>query len=109
MNNMIEIENINPINKNSLLASCDIHIKPWKIRFHEVKIFQKGANRWIALPAREWTNPEGEKKYIELISFDNEAIKNKFREQILEAIDKFLDKNPDMEVDDVIKDEALPF
>jgi hypothetical protein len=107
---MIEVENINPVQKGSLLATCDVHILPWKLRLHEVKLFEKGANRWLGLPSREFTNSLGEKKYIELITFDNEAVKNRFRDQILGAIDKFLAANPDMTPEDAIKEnDSLPF
>lgn len=107
---MIVVENINPIQKGSLLAICDVHIVPWKLRLHEVKVFEKGANRWLGLPSREFVNDAGEKKYIELISFDNEAVKNRFRSQIMGAIDKFLSANPDMTPEDAIKDtDQLPF
>ncbi len=107
---MIEVQNINAVNKGSLLATCDVHIGPWKLTLHEVKIFEKGANRWISMPAKEFTNELGEKKYVELITFDNESVKNRFRNQIMASIDKFLAINPDMKPEDVIKDsEELPF
>jgi hypothetical protein len=107
---MIEVQNINKIEKGSLLASCDVHIVPWQITFCEVKIFAKGSNRWITLPSREFTAPTGEKKYIELIHFDNEGVKNRFRNQIMGAIDKFLLANPDMKAEEAIKaDDEVPF
>lgn len=107
---MIEVENINPVNKGSLLATCDVHIIPWKLRLHEVKIFEKGASRWIGMPAREYINNENEKKYVELITFDGDAVKNKFRSQIMGAVDKFLQGNPEMKTADVIKEtDEIPF
>lgn len=107
---MINIENVRAINKGSLLASCDVHIVPWKLRLKEVKIFEKGQNRWIGLPSREITSDMGEKKYVELIAFDNETVKNKFRDQIMGAIDKYMETNPKMEPEAVIKEEDdFPF
>ena len=107
---MISIENIRPINKGSLLASCDVHILPWKMTIHEVKIFEKGANRWVSLPAKEVVNASGEKKYVDMISFDNETVKNRFRDQITESVEKYLASNPDMKPDDVIAEsEDYPF
>ena len=107
---MLEVQNINPINKGSLIATCDVHIIPWKLTLHEVKIFEKGANRWIVMPSREYSNEMGEKKYVDLITFDNEAVKNRFRSQIMGAIDKYLSENPDMKPEDVIKEsDELPF
>ena len=107
---MLEVKNINAIRKGSLLATCDVRIVPWTITFHEIKVFEKGNNRWIGLPSREFVGENGEKKYVELITFDNESAKNRFRNQIMGAIDKFLADNPDMKPEDVIKeDDELPF
>lgn len=107
---MLEVQNIQPVHKGNLLAVCDVHIIPWKMTLNEIKIFEKGANRWIGMPAREFVNEQGERKYIELVTFDNDGVKNRFRSQIMGAIDKFLAENPDMKPEDVIKeDEDLPF
>lgn len=107
---MIEVLNINPIQKGNLLATCDVHIKPWKLTMIEVKIFEKGANRWINLPSKEFTTETGEKKYTEMLVFDTEVIKNRFRAQILKAVDEYLAGNPEMKFEDVIKqEEELPF
>lgn len=106
---MIEVKNINALNKGSLLATCDVHIIPWKLTLHNVKIFEKGVNRWITMPANEYINEAGEKRYIELITFDSEGVKNRFRSQIMEVIDQFLKNNPEMKTEDVIKDEETPF
>lgn len=106
---MIEVKNINPINKGSLVATCDVHIKPWKLTLIEIKIFEKGANRWITLPSKEYVNEMGEKKYTELLAFDNDVIRSRFRSEILSAVDKFMTTNPDMKPEPIIKDEELPF
>lgn len=107
---MLEVQNINAVGKGSLLATCDVHIVPWKVTLHDVKIFEKGQNRWIGLPAKEVVNDMQEKKYIEMITFDNDGVKNRFRNQIMGAIDKYLAQNPDMKPEDVIKeDDDLPF
>lgn len=106
---MIEVSNINPVMKNSLLATCTVYIKPWHIFLHEVAIFEKGANRWISMPSRQYEK-DGEKKYIELITFDSDGVKKRFRDQIMVAVDKFLHENPDCKPEDVIKDEIeFPF
>lgn len=106
---MIEVQNINPVGKGSLMATCDVHIKPWKMTLHEVKIFEKGANRWLGMPAKEFTSDTGEKKYTDLITFDNEGVKNRFRAQIMGAVDKFLSSNPEMKPEDVVKEDDFPF
>ena len=107
---MLEVQNINAVGKGSLLATCDVHIIPWKLTLHEIKIFQKGENRWLGMPAKEFTNDMGEKKYTDLVSFDNDGVKNRFRSQIMGAIDKFLSENPDMKPEPVVNpDDEMPF
>ncbi len=107
---MLEVQNINAVNKGTLLATCDVHIIPWKMTLHEIKIFEKGTNRWVGMPSKEFTNDQGEKKYTELLTFDSDAVKNRFRAQIMGAIDKYLAQNPEMKPEDVVKeDDELPF
>ncbi len=107
---MIEVTNVVPVNKGSLLCTCDVYIQPWDLELCEVKVFEKGANRWLSMPSREYTNPEGVKKYVELINFRKEATKKRFRDQIMSVIDKYLLDNPDLKVEDLIKpDSELPF
>lgn len=107
---MIQVTNINPIQKGSLLAICDVYIEPWDMELCEVKIFEKGVNRWLGMPAREFVTDNGEKKYFELVKFRSEAKRNRFRSQIMGAVDKYLAENPEMTPEDVIKeDEECPF
>lgn len=106
---MIEVVNIEAVNKGYMLARCDVRIVPWKITFHDIKIFEKGNSRWITMPAKEVMGDNNEKKYVEVISWDNDAVKNRFRRQIMDAIDAYLKINPEMKSADVIKDEELPF
>lgn len=108
---MLEILNINPINKGSLLATCSVHIKPWKLMLHDVKIFEKGANRWVAMPSKEFKNENtGEIKYTELMVWDTDSVKNSFRNQVMAAVDKFMASNPELKLEDAIKaTDELPF
>ena len=106
---MIEITNINPVMKKSLLATCSVYIKPWHLFLHEVMIFEEGARRWIALPSQVFEK-DGEKKYKELVAFDSEGAKKRFRDQIMLAVDKFLAENPNCQPEDVIKEDSVfPF
>jgi hypothetical protein len=77
---------------------------------HEVKIFEKGTNRWIGMPAKEFVSENGEKRYTELVTFDSDSVKIRFRAQVMDAIDKILDANPDMKPENLIKANAeMPF
>jgi hypothetical protein len=106
---MLEVQNINPIGKGSLLATCDVYIQPWHYTFLGVKIFEKGANRWISMPTIE-KEFNGEIKHIETGRWDSDGVKNRFRSQIMGAIDKYLAENPDLKPEDAIKEnEDFPF
>lgn len=106
---MIEISNINPINKGSVLATCTVHVKPWKLKFHKVMIFQKGINRWVTLPSEKY-EADGETKYKDLMEFDDATVAKRFKEQVLLAVDLYIDQHGDLTPEDVVKkDEAFPF
>lgn len=107
---VIEIENVDPINKNNLLCTCSVRIVPWKMTLHEVMIFQKGEQRWLGMPSRRWDAPGGEVKYTAHVTFDDDATLKRFRAQVMEAVDAYLAANPDMKpVPVVLEDDELPF
>lgn len=107
---MIEVSNINPINKGDILATVSVHIRPWKLKIHEVCIFQKGLNKWISLPSRKYENKEGETKYFKLLEFDDSGAEKRFRDQIVHAVDEYIEIHGDLVPEDVIKEsEPFPF
>jgi hypothetical protein len=109
MTDSIQILNIERVEKNNLLATCDVLITPWRMTLHSVTIFQKGTQRWIGMPSRKWEK-DGEEKYQELVSFTDEGMKKRFRAQIMAAVDKFLLGNPNMEPEPAVRDdEEIPF
>lgn len=106
---LIEISDVEPINKGALLATCSVRIVPWKLTFHDVKIFSKGQNRWLTLPSKEFTNQTGEKKYIPQITFDSDSVATRFRNQVMAEFDFYLEGNPDMTPEPLIRNEDVPF
>jgi len=106
---VIEIQNIEPVYKGALVAKCDVYIKPWHLILKEVKIFEKGTQRFVGLPARKFDSDEGE-KWVELVQFDSDSVKKRFTAQIRKAVDEYLAKNPNMEPEPVVSEsEDLPF
>lgn len=107
---MIEVTNIRPLRKGSLLATCDVYIVPWDMEIFDIKVFEKGANRWVGMPSKEVPSADVDKKYIELINFRKANTRNRFKSQILDAINKELQINPEMKPMDVIKEtDDFPF
>lgn len=88
---MLVVENVRQVNKGALVASMSVRIPEWRLVIYEVKIFQKGTNRWLGMPCKEVVSQTGEKKYFELVQFDkDELAKNQFRDQVLAAFDRFM-------------------
>lgn len=52
---------------------------------------QAGA-KWVSLPAKEYTDGEGKKKFYRLCGFRDQARHQAFCNQVLEALDKYLTK-----------------
>lgn len=105
---MIEITSVNPINKGDILATISVYIKPWKLKIHEVMVVQKGANRWVNLPSRKYES-NGETKYAKLLEFDDNATEKRFRDQVVLAVDEYINRHGDLVPEDVIKDQEMPF
>lgn len=106
---MIEVVSVNPINKGDILASVSVHIKPWKLKIHDITVVQKGANRWVNLPQKKY-EANGETKYSKQLEFDDAATEKRFRDQILQAVDLYITRNGDLVPEDVVKeDQQFPF
>lgn len=106
---MIEVTNVLPVNKGSLLATCDVYIQPWDLDIFDVKIFTKGTSRWLGMPSKK-TVVDGMDKYSELINFRKDSSRSRFRSQIMSAIDKYLESHPSLEPEPFIKaTDELPF
>lgn len=107
---MIEVQNIEKIGKGSLMAKCEVYIKPWDLILKEVKIFQKGTSRWVSMPSRDYIDNEGNTKYMELIDFGSPSTRQRFKDQVEKAIKDYLKENPNMEAPPVVKEsEEFPF
>ncbi len=90
---MIEIFNVNVINKGDMQATCSVKFKPWKFTLHQIPIFQKGVNRWVGLPTKKYETVLGEIKYQDIMEWDDESTKKRFRDQIILAVDDYIEKN----------------
>ncbi len=106
---MIQVSNVRPINKGDLLATCSVHIVPWKLKINKVAVFQRGVNRWVAMP-RDKYESNGETKYDDIMEWDDDSTKRRFRDQVTASIDEYIKKNGDMVAEDVVKQEdQFPF
>ena len=59
----------------------------------DVKIFEKGGNRWISMPCRDYQTPEGEKRYFSFVAFDDEETRDVMRDEVITKYDAFMKDN----------------
>jgi hypothetical protein len=57
---------------------------------HDLTYHQKGDRRWAGMPAREYIDQAGEKKYRNIVEFRDNAKAHRFRDAVLAALDEFL-------------------
>ena len=86
----IEVSNWRPLNKNTLCGVFDATL-PSGLVFRGVMLHQREESRWINFPSREWTNNQGERQFVRIIEFADRAASDKFRDQVLLALDRYLE------------------
>jgi hypothetical protein len=78
--------NLKLINKNTLVGSVDLTVTKWRFTFRGCLWHRKGESEWIAFPAKEWTNQDGNRKFTNLCEFINHGDQRRFKEMALAAI-----------------------
>jgi hypothetical protein len=61
---------------------------------HNLMLHERNGARWIGFPGREWTNQAGQQQFAKLIEFRDRATADKFRDAVLDALDKHLEQLP---------------
>lgn len=88
MDKQIEIKDWTPRVKNTLRGFCTV-ILPSGMVIHDVMLHEKGDTRWVQFPAREYVNTQGEKQFARFIEFTNRGIADRFRDQVIAALDRY--------------------
>ena len=82
----IQISDWRPHEKNTLRGFFTITLQSGMI-IHDVMLHEKAENRWISFPAREWTDQQNQKQFVRFIDFRDRATADRFRDQVLAALD----------------------
>lgn len=91
MPTVITIADWKPLEKNTLKGTFSATM-PSGMVFHRVMLHEKGSLRWIAFPAQEYFDAQGVKKYVNFIQFTSREVADRFRDQILAALDRVLEE-----------------
>jgi hypothetical protein len=85
----IRISDWIPYNKGTLRAFFSLTL-PSGLVIRRVMLHEQGAARWVQTPSREWLDTQGKKGYAPLIEFTSRDVSDRFKEQVLHAVDRYL-------------------
>jgi hypothetical protein len=82
----VKISDWKPFEKNTLRAFFTATL-PSGMVLHKLTLHERSGGRWIGLPAERYTRTDGTVAYARLIEFSTRQSANRFRDQILRAIE----------------------
>jgi len=112
---MIECTKFKSFQKGHLQGFADFSVPKWGVEICGCSLYMKDGKRWVNLPANEYTNADGEKKYAPFLRFKEKEHWTAFCEAAKGAIDKWCAENPQQEepmssgFTSEPSDEGLPF
>ena len=86
----ITISNFRPLDKNTLRGAFDATL-PSGMILRGISLHERNRARWIGLPSREYIDKSGQRQFALIIEFVNRGTANRFRDQMLEALDRFFE------------------
>jgi hypothetical protein len=109
------ITNFKHINKSALIGTFDLVIPKWgNFVIREMCYFQKGAQKWVSFPSKQYEK-DGQKKYYPYNAFQDKATLDAFMHKVLEAVAKVAPQPaaqmplfPELQEQES-KDEGVPF
>jgi hypothetical protein len=84
----MNISNIKPINKKSLVCSFDLDMPSGITIFGMLYHRMDDGRRWPAFPGMPYTAKDGEKKYSLVVQIKDRAKSDKFQAAVLAALDE---------------------
>ena len=86
---MIECTKFKEYENGFLKGFADFYIDKWGVEINGCPVFEKDGREWINLPAKEYQNEAGEKKFASFMRFRDDELKKVFNENMLIALNKF--------------------
>jgi hypothetical protein len=77
------------VEKNTLQGFVTLET-PSGLVLREVSLHQRDSDRWIGMPAKPWSRPDGTTSYTPMVEFKDAVTRNAFQKQALAAIDVML-------------------
>jgi hypothetical protein len=89
----IVISNWRPFEKNTLRGFFNATL-PSRLVIQGLTLHHKGESRWVGMPAKEYVDKNGIKKYQPIIDFVSREDSDRFQVQVLAALDHHLEVVP---------------
>jgi DNA-binding cell septation regulator SpoVG len=90
-NKTIECINWRPFGKNTLRGFATLQLASGLI-IVDCTLHQKDNSRWVSMPGKPWTDPQGQTKYAQIVDFIDREPRERFSKAAVEAIDHFVAK-----------------
>ncbi len=88
---MIECLKLQIVNKGSLLGFCDLSIPQLGLEIFNIALFQKGPQRWLSFPSKEYEK-DGQKKYMPYLRFKKKESMENFSKQVFDVLNPEIQK-----------------
>lgn len=82
---VLKISNFKTIGKNSLIAAFDLEL-PSGMTINGAMLMRSGESEWISFPGIPTGEKDGKKTYKPVVSIPNRDRRDKFNEQVLQAL-----------------------
>ena len=102
----VRVINWRKLEKGTLRGFFDVEL-PSGMVLKECSLHEKGDSRWVNAPSRKFEGKGGETKYQRLVDFSSRRIAERFRSDVLHALDALL--QPANAPEPQISDEDIPF
>jgi len=105
----VEIINYKEMNKGHMVGFVDVYLPRSGLEIHNLTYFRKDGKEWISMPSKEYTDKEGQKKYMQQVRFRDRNHGDAFGRAVIEAIRKFQPTPPTPKEQMMHEEEELPF
>ncbi|MGI9073938.1 MAG: hypothetical protein ACR2JB_22075 [Bryobacteraceae bacterium] len=78
-----------PLEKNTLRGFFKISM-PSGLVIKDCMLHESNGSRWISLPGKSYSKPDGSKDFVNIIDFASKTARNKFQTAALTAVDELL-------------------
>lgn len=85
----IEITSFTPYQKNTLQGFLTVRLTETGLEIRDIALHLKNGNRWLQLPAKPYTKPDGRPGWSYILNFYEKERYQQFQSVMLEALDDF--------------------